>query len=165
MKGFDEEVDELLLDLEEEIDVFDSILDEISVLRGQKPDGKPDVDFMPAIQVVAEFLFDISAYLDPELQKLIRQYRGYWHGENGLSLDELNSALQALRGLYTESQILIDMQYLTGAEPWETQQDGVGFYLCIALRREGISGAAIKDSLRRCSKTMEPLINAKSSRS
>ncbi|MES0864551.1 hypothetical protein ABLN87_19545 [Ruegeria sp. SCPT10] len=145
MSGADEMTWALLEGLELVIDDCENVLWATSsqVCQKSSKGGYP-------IHLIAALFFELKPDLDAQIHDLVEQYHEYWvRGDRQVSLKAINLYRRSLLGSSEDlNDVLMGMQFLTGDVPWSTAQDGILFYICVDLRKAGISVARLKQALR-----------------
>lgn len=109
---------------------------------GQPPTRYP-------IWVVAKFYSDMKPHLPTELHEIIDSYVVLWsRGGSVKTLKQLRRTRQSMFGNDPRMNTLLkQMRFLDTDTEWETQQDGVFFYICWDFCEAGIDPKAIRAAL------------------
>jgi hypothetical protein len=127
------------------LDDADDLLDR---MYQRFPSGEPLKRY--PVKVVADFYRELKPVFPESLHPLIDQYTRFWLlGEGAGSLQRLfEHRRELILRSETDSRFLIHMQFLDSKVSWETQQDGVFFYICWDILVAGVDVKKINAALK-----------------
>lgn len=101
------------------------------------------------VSIVASFYLDMRSALPKKLHPILEQYAEYWMNRNAsVKISRINRRRDTLFGQSAvENTLLNQTRFLAYDSEWETQQDGVFFYICWSFCEADVDRRCIQAAL------------------